>query len=946
MRAVPGAAASDGPDAALFVGRREELGVLADAFADARAGRPRIVLVEGAAGIGKTALVARALRDAGLGVVRASGDEGEAGVPFAMLDQLLRQVPPGSDHHPTLPALRPSDLPDAMAGGARLVDVLGLIQERGPAALVVDDLHWCDAPSLQALLFALRRLRADHLVAVLVVRSEASARLPRGFHELVASEAGRHLSVTGLHRDDLRKLAAALGVRSLPRRALARLTAHTRGSPLHARALLLELEPDELVACGEAPLPAPRPYASLVLERLSGGSSGTARLVEAAAVLGNRCSRTQAMRLAGPDVALTEVEEAVKRNLLRVVDSGPGRDLVFTHPLVRASIYHDLGVSKRAELHARAASLSDHERARLGHRVAACSGRDQGLATELVMLATRELGAGLTGATAAADALQAAASVATTRSERQSCYLRALECLIAAGDLGTATHLSGAMSDFSDTPALRYLQGALALHEGRMGEAEGLLGSAWEMSGPDDPGLAAGIAAQLAIIHLRRAEAEEVVRWARRSLDAGGPRIPVVFSPTTALALGLVTAGRYQEAATVLADPPDLSGDQDPIGQETLFARGIVQLWSDDPTAARSDLLAALDAARRRGLLLPAAFALYHLAEAEFRLGAWDESVVHSQLAVSMAEDADQFGMLASVHGNAALPLACRGDWDAAGAHVDAALRATAALPDPTNVTWAHSARAVLAAARGEHRVVVESAKVIAEALRGGGDEPAIKPWRILGAEALVALSEPDQADRLLRPYEERAEAGGLSLARASARRARGLIELARGDWREAERHFELALIGTSAAPFERAQTELAYGSLLRRRGRRRHADALLRAAEATFGALGAAPYAQRTHRELLGCGLSPVRRSPEMRYRLTPQEQTVAHLVVKGLRNREVAAELVVSIKTVEYHLGNIYRKLQVSSRTQLVARLAAADGADDDDVDRTRPGGIARPR
>jgi ATP/maltotriose-dependent transcriptional regulator MalT len=925
MMAVTGVAASNGSDAGPFVGRRRELGLLADVFADARAGRPRIVLVEGVAGIGKTALVSRALHDADLGVVRASGDENEAGVPFAMLEQLLSQAPPGIDHHPPLFALRPFDLPDPMAGGARLVDLLGLHQEGGPVALVVDDLHWCDASSLQALVFALRRLRADHLAAVLVVRSEALAGLPRGLRELVASEAGLQLPVSGLRRDDLRKLVAALGLGSLPRRALARLTAHTRGSPLHARALLQELEPDELVTCGDAPLPAPRPYASLVLERLLGCSPATARLVESAAVLGNRCSRTQAMRLAGPDVNLTEVEEAVAHNLLRVVETGPGRDLVFVHPLVRASIYYDLGVARRAELHARAASLSDHERARLGHRVAACVGRDQGLATELVALATRKMAAGLTGAAAAADALQAAARVADTPEERQSCYLRALECLIAAGDLGTAAHLTEAVREFDDTPRLRYVRGALALHEGRVGEAEGLLGSAWGMSGTDDPALTAGIAAQLAIIHLRRAEADQVVTWARRSLEAGGPRIPVVFSPTAALALGLVTAGRYREAAAVL--PPDASPDHGRTGVEMLLARGIVELWSDDPAAARDDLTATLGGARRRGLLLPAAFALYHLAEAEFRLGAWDASVAHSQLAVSVAEDADQLGMLASVHGNAALPLAARGDWEAAEAHVDAALRVTAAMPDAVNLTWTHSARAMLAAARGDHGTVVESAETIAASLRCGGDEPAIKPWRILGAEALAALGEPDRADRLLRPSEERAEACGLRFARASSCRARALIELARGDAREGERHFELALSGAATAPFERAQTELAYGALLRRRGRRRHADALLRAAEETFGALGAAPYAQRTHRELLGCGLTPASRSPEMRLRLTPQEQTVAHLVVKGLRNREVAAELVVSTKTVEYHLGNIYRKLQVSSRTQLSARLATTE-------------------
>jgi DNA-binding NarL/FixJ family response regulator len=126
--------------------------------------------------------------------------------------------------------------------------------------------------------------------------------------------------------------------------------------------------------------------------------------------------------------------------------------------------------------------------------------------------------------------------------------------------------------------------------------------------------------------------------------------------------------------------------------------------------------------------------------------------------------------------------------------------------------------------------------------------------------------------------------------------------------------------------PFDAALAWLAYGTHLRRRGSRRAAAQELQRALETFVALGAAPYVERTETELAACGLRPRRRGPTLPT-LTPRELAVAHLVADGLTNREIAARLVVSTKTVEYHLGNAFTKLGVRSRAQLVARLAVSD-------------------
>ena len=161
--------------------------------------------------------------------------------------------------------------------------------------------------------------------------------------------------------------------------------------------------------------------------------------------------------------------------------------------------------------------------------------------------------------------------------------------------------------------------------------------------------------------------------------------------------------------------------------------------------------------------------------------------------------------------------------------------------------------------------------------------------------------------------------------------RVRGRLESARGRTKAAEAAFQHGLdqLGQLPLPFERALIELAYGQTLRRNGKRRAAAAQLQAAADRFATLDARPYLERCERELIACGLAPAERRTFDPTRLTAQELAVARLVADGLSNRQVAAELFVSIKTVQFHLTHIYSKLGVSSRAELAARLRD-DGAD----------------
>ncbi|HET6861219.1 MAG TPA: AAA family ATPase, partial [Streptomyces sp.] len=237
-----------------FVGREGALAELAEALRAARAGRPQVVLVEGPAGIGKTALLRHFLAGADTSrVLYASGEEGESELAFGVLTQLLPD--------------REETWADALAAGAELLEALD-----DDVVLVVDDAQWADAPSLQALTFALRRLRVDRVLAVVVVRDVADPRIPEGLRRLCTASGSVRLPLDGLRVAELRALGRDAGAGGLSARAAARLHAHTAGNPLHAAALLQQAGPALLKALDEESdvvLPAPKSFTSLVLGRLA-----------------------------------------------------------------------------------------------------------------------------------------------------------------------------------------------------------------------------------------------------------------------------------------------------------------------------------------------------------------------------------------------------------------------------------------------------------------------------------------------------------------------------------------------------------------------------------------------------------------------------------------------------------------------------------------------------
>jgi DNA-binding CsgD family transcriptional regulator len=210
-----------------------------------------------------------------------------------------------------------------------------------------------------------------------------------------------------------------------------------------------------------------------------------------------------------------------------------------------------------------------------------------------------------------------------------------------------------------------------------------------------------------------------------------------------------------------------------------------------------------------------------------------------------------------------------------------------------------------------------------------GLDEPGVEHWREPYVQALLALGRFEEADVLLVEFERAALDRERLSSLAAASRLRARLHVARGEEDEARCAFEYALsrLDGLGRPFDQACTEEAYGGFLRRRGDRGAAATRLEAARAAFARLDARPFRLRADRELAACGLRPARRSEARHARLTPQELAVAARVASGMTNKEVAAELVVSVKTVEYHLGHVFSKLGVRSRTELARRFPGPD-------------------
>jgi len=890
-----------------FVGRQRELLVLGERLAAAGMGRPQVVYVEGEAGGGKSTLLARFLGSlTNVAVLQVAGDESETLLSYGIIDQLQ----PGALTDPGT---------DPMAVGARLLDLLGRQQAGGRVVVfILDDLQWADRPSSRAVLFALRRLRADKVLVI--VSARAGERADPGWARFVGGDSRvTRMRLGGLSPGDLTELASALGLGVLSQRGASRLAAHTEGNALYCRALLDEIGIAGLSAAGGRGLPAPRELSAVILARVAALPATAQSFLAAASVLGQHAPIPAITSVAGLPDARSEVDAAVAAGLL--TEGSPAPQLAFTHPLYRAAIYADLSPGRRRELHARAAEVVAG-RGRLAHRVAASLGADEALARELEAAARAAAAAGDAGASAWA--LEQAAALSPAAGDREARLLDAAAVLLNAADSPAAARVLASCQ----APGARRdaLTGLLGVFTGSPG-AESRLLAAWQAHDPGterETGTRA--ATSLANWMVLSGRPDQAMTWADRAVSGTAAGTVLRAMARTAQAYGFAAAGRAPDGLATLGFLP-VSGNEVPMPEtDALIMRGMLKVYADDLPGAIADLGVAT-ARLRTGL--PSTYpgpCLAHLSDTHFRRGDWDAATAVAQLATALAQDTDRPLDLARAHARAAQVLACRGQWPAAQAHAAAARAAAERLPLVVAVAAAATAGASLASARGDlPAVLLATEPVRATGLLGVGGQPGIFNWRAIEADALIRLGRLDDAGAALSEFEAAVPRDGLASAALALARCRGSLAVASGHAAQAEAAFARAhLIKADVPmPFEHALLSLDDGRRLRAAGTMPAAVAQLERARQLFSGLGADPYVQACAAELAAPQVTAEAGRPAALLGLSRAELAVARLVATGLTNREVASQLFVSVKTVEYHLRNSYIKLDITSRQALAALL-----------------------
>jgi len=924
---------------ALF-GREAERSITGALLEDARASRSGVLVIRGEAGVGKSTLLEDArVRAPEMQVLRCGGIESEAQLPFAALHQLLRPVLgqlemlPG----PQARALRAALGLGAGGGDDRFLISLAVLSllaetaEGGPLLCLVDDAQWLDDASADALVFVARRLEAEGIVLLFAAREGEAQRF--------AAPGLLELRLGGLDADAAGALLAHRAGIALPQGAREQLVERTGGHPLALIELPSALSEAELSA-GE-PLLTPVPIGARLerafLTRVQALPDETQALLLVAAADGSgeiSIVLDAAAQLGIDPGALDAAEHAT---LARV----RGNQLEFHHPLVRSAVYQGAPLSQRHATHRALASVLGGEAEadrRAWHRAAASVAPDPSVVEELEQAAERARQR--SGFAAASRALERAAVLTPEELPRARRLTLAAENAWLAGRLERARMLlerarplASEVVERADID--RYL-GLIEVSSGVPADAQRLLVRAAGEVAPLDGERALELLnlASIAALYAGDGDAGIAIADLARELEVDETPLGSMLVQLL-IGLGAHFDGDFAAAAKSLrsalafeAQLREAAPAEHPVS--VLVAGRAAFFLSDDDRAYPLHLEAAARA-RASGALGVLTQILPRLAHAELRAGHPASASANAAEGLRLAHELGQHDLVAY------------------GLAVQALIAAHRGAEDECRTLAAEAS--ALAAAHGFELVdgLADWALVQLALGHGQADEArryahnlSTSPLACFAAldriETAVRVGELDTARAWLAAFERWAECGGAAWARAVVLHVRALLT---EDDQAAEQLFETALAvhAEGSRPFERARTELAYGEFLRRCRRRVDARAHLRTALDGFERLGAMLWAERARVELRASGQTARKRDPSTRGQLTVQELQIAQFVARGLSNREVAAQLFLSPRTIGFHLRNIFRKLGISSRTQL-ALLDLEGRAHIEDHDR-----IARP-
>jgi DNA-binding CsgD family transcriptional regulator len=902
-----------------LLGRRSERETLDRQLEVMRAGQSSVLILRGEPGIGKTALLEYLLaRASGCRVARAAGVQSEMELAFAGLHQLcapmldrLDQLPrPQHDALATAFGLSAGTAPNQFLVGLAALSLLTEEADEQPLLCAIDDAQWLDRASTQALGFVARRLLAESVALVLATRepSEDFAGLP----ELV---------IDGLDDTDAHILLGSVIRGPLDEMVRERVVAEIRGNPLALLELPRALTPAELA--GGFGLPRPAEISGRIEDSYSRrlvalpAETRLLLLVAAAEPTGDpRLVWRAAERLGIGAEAAAAGEEG---GLIEF-----GARVRFRHPLVRSAVYRAASPSERQSIHGALAEATDADLdpdRRAWHRAQAAAGPDEAVAEELERSAGRARGRG--GIAAAAAFMQRASELTPEPSQRRARALSAAEAKHEAGApeaaLGLLPIVEAGPLDDLQRARVAVLRGRIAFTLRRGSDAPPLLLEA-----------------------ARRLE----------PLDVALARETYLQAFTAALFAGRYAGGALQEVAGAARTAPPPS---QPPRAVDLLLDGVALLTTDGYAEATPILRQALRAFRRRDLPADEGLRWLWLA-GRIAIDVWDDESWYALSArqTKLARDAGALTVLPlglHLHGGTHVYA---GDFAGAESLGDEARDVSAAIGIPdvaisslllaawrgrrANASEPIDAHARDAAARGEGRAIGGAAYAsavlfnglaryelaLAAALRAY--EHPEEMWSTLVVGELVeAATRTGQAERAADALEWLAVAApacGTDWALGMEARSRALVsenEAAESCYREA-----IDRLGRTLLRAELARAHLLYGEWLRRERRRVDAREQLRTAHEMLASMGAEGFAERAARELLATGGTARKRTVSTLDELTAQEARIARMAGDGASNQDIATQLFISRKTVEYHLHKVFVKLGISTRDDLAGALA----------------------
>jgi len=901
---------------------RAELNALIEAAARSKSG---VRVLVGEPGMGKTALLRSVEADAeGFAVLCARGVPCEAGLPFAGLHRLLRPVTGLIDELPApqRTAIRAAlgqaegPPPDRFLISVAVLSLLSELAERGPVLVVVDDAHWMDVPSLDALAFAAGRFEAEGVVLLAATRPDPPEPL----------SWAPAMTIGGLPPDACEQLIRSRVDGPVAGAVRDRLIAHTGGNPLALLEIIEGLSADQLA--GRAPLPCPLPVGPglerAYLERVAALPAPAQSLLLLAAAEDEIDAVTLLRAASHAGIEASALERAESAGLIQVSETKVG----FRHPLMRSAVYQGAGLARRRWAHQVLGEVSGRDDRRTWHRAAAALEPDAELADELEQSAGRARVR--SGYVAAAVAMERAAELTPDDGVRARRLVRAAWDRWLGGHAGLAVRLldqarraAEACGRARTLGEIDFLRGVIDLRGGVARDAYQSLVSAADRLDPDTALHALIGAAEAAFYAGDHRRFDVAASRVRQLAGVPGERAALIRAYLAGMAHA--AEGDVSRSIAPFRTVLEIAGRID--DPDALRWAATAALMIGDDTIAHAFPSRAVEIARARGAVATVPQAIELLVHSELWTGRLAIAGANALEGLRLATETGQLNCACHLRALLALHAAIEGDVRTCRERAQEAM-ARAREHDLGLVsavaTWA---LAFSDLSLGRYGEAADRLTRMAEAGPGHGHHVITVLSAPHFVEAAVRSGHRERAARALEMFRFWAETVESTWALALVERCRALL----ADGPAADGHYRAALElhAASARDFERARTALLYGAYLRRQRRRAQARQHAREALEIFERLGASRWAERARGELRAAGETVTEPEGEETGALTAQQLQIARFIAEGATNREVAARLFISPRTVDYHVRNIFTKLGIGSRAELIRRFRASHAA-----------------